>query len=286
MITLFLVFGVLLIAFLLLQWRLGETATIPPRIMGQRMIWSASWFAFFISGAFFLFVYFLPIYFQAIKGSTALRSGIDNLPLILAYVIVSIVSGFAVSRLGYINPFCLGSVVFASIGSGLLTTISIDTKTIGYQILFGIGSGLGFQQPPNAPQAVLPFQDLPVGIAITLFGRNFGSSLFVSVGNNMLDSNLLSGLKARAIPGVDPEAVLEAGATGFRSVVPASALPSVLDVYNRALQKTFEVGLIISCIAVIGAAAIEWKTVKGKRGPPASRPVENPTAEKAQRARC
>ena len=278
------VFGVLLIGFLLLQWRLGEAATIPPRIISQRMIWSASWFAFFISGAFFLFIYFLPIYFQALKGSTALRSGIDNLPLILANVIVVIVSGFAVSRVGYINPFCLGSVVFAAIGSGLLTTVSIDTNTVGYQILFGIGSGLGFQQPPSAPQAVLPFKDLPIGIAITLFGRNFGSSLFVSVGNNILDSNLLSGLKARAVPGVDPEAVLQAGATEFRSVVPASALPAVLDVYNKALQKTFQVGLIISCIAVIGAALIEWKSVKGKKAPPASRPTENGASEKAQNA--
>lgn len=145
------VFGVGLIAFLLLQWRLGEAATIPPRIVTQSMICSASWFAFFISGAFFLFIYFLPIYFQALKGLTALRSGIDNLPLILANVIVVIVSGFAVSRLGYINPFCRGSMVFAAIGSGLLTTVSIDTNTASYQILFGIGSRLGFQQPPNAP---------------------------------------------------------------------------------------------------------------------------------------
>ena len=246
------------------------------------MVWSASWFAFFISGAFFLFIYFLPIYFQAIKGSTALRSGIDNLPLILANVIVVIASGFAVSRIGYINPFCLASVVFASIGSGLLTTVDTDTNTVGYQILFGIGSGLGFQQPPSAPQAVLPFKDLPIGIAITLFGRNFGSSLFVSVGNNILDSNLLSGLKVRAIPGVDPKAVLEAGATQFRSVVPASAVPAVLDVYNKSLRKTFQIGLIISCIAGIGAVMIEWKSVKGKKKPSAAGPAEKRADEKQE----
>lgn len=131
---------------------------------------------------------------------------------------------------------------------------------------------------------MLPFKDLPIGIAITLFGRNFGGSLFVSVGNNILDSNLLSGLRTRTIPGMDREAVLEAGATEFRSVVPASALPAVLDVYNKALQKTFQVGLIISCIAVIGAATIEWKSVKGKKAPPASVPTENGETEKAQNA--
>jgi hypothetical protein len=36
------------------------------------------------SGAFFVLLYYLPIYFQAIDGSTAQQSGIRNLPLIIA----------------------------------------------------------------------------------------------------------------------------------------------------------------------------------------------------------
>jgi len=279
---LFVVFGVTLIAFASLQWWLGEGATIPVRIATQRTIWSASWFAFFLSGAFFLFIYFLPIYFQAIKGATALQSGIDNLPLILSNVIVVIISGVAVSKLGYVNPFCYASVVFTAVGSGMLMTVTAETNTVGYQILFGLGCGLGFQQPPNAAQAVLPFKDLPIGIAITLFFRNFGTSLFVTIGNNVLDGELLRGLKARALPGVDPEAVLAAGATSFRSIVPSSVLVAVVDVYDKALQKTFRVGLIISCIAVIGAAFIEWKSVRGKKAPPAPKPPENGAAEKTQ----
>ena len=274
------VFGVTLIAFGILQWWLGEGATIPVRIATQRMIWSASWFAFFLSGAFFLFIYFIPIYFQAIKNATALQSGIDNLPLILSNVIVVIISGIAVSKLGYINPFCYASVLFTAIGSGLLTTVTAQTNTVGYQILFGLGCGLGFQQPPNAPQAVLPFKDLPIGIAVTLFSRNFGSSLFVTVGNNVLDRELLRGLKARALAGVDPEAVLAAGATSFRSIVPPAALDAVVDVYDQALQKTFRVGLIISCLAVIGAALIEWKSVTGAKRSPVPETSDNSTVEK------
>ena len=265
-IALFVIFGVTLIAFIFLQWRLGEEATIPFRIATQRSIWSASWFAFFLSGAFFLFIYFIPIYFQAVKNASALRSGIENLPLILANVIVVVTSGFAVSRLGYINPFCLASIVFASIGSALLTTVNDGSNTVGYQILFGIGCGLGFQQPPIVPQAVLAFKDLPIGIAITLFARNFGTALFVSVGNNILDDKLLSGLRARALPGVDPETVLAAGATSFRAVVPSEALGAVVDVYDEALQKVFQVGLVDSCLAVVGAVLIEWKSIKkGKK---------------------
>ena len=283
-VVLFVVFGLGLIAFANVQWWLGEGATIPVRILTQRTIWSASWFAFFLSGAFFLFIYFIPIYFQAIKGTTALQSGIDNLPLILSNVILAVGSGVLVSKWGYVNPFILASVLFAAVGSGLLMTMNADTNTgkwIGYQILFGLGSGMGFQQPPIAVQTVLAFKDIPVGIAITLFFRNFGTALFITTGNNILDGELLQGLRALALPSVSPEGVLAAGATSFRSVVPSSDLFAVVNVYVQALQKTFQVGLIVSCIAVIGAVLVEWKSVKGKKGPPAAKPLENGTAEKA-----
>ncbi|RYP66677.1 hypothetical protein DL771_007676 [Monosporascus sp. 5C6A] len=219
--------------FIALEWWLGENATIPVRIITQRTIWAACWFAFFLSGAFYLFIYFIPIYFQAINGDTALQSSIDNLPMVLSNVILAVISGLGVSKLGYINPFCYASIVFASVGAGLLMTMTSETSTgqwIGYQILFGFGVGLGFQQPPNAPLTVLAFEDLPIGIATTLFARNLGASLFVTTGNSMLGSELRRGFEDLAIPGIDPESLLEAGATSFRSIVPSSSLVAATDV--------------------------------------------------------
>ncbi|RYP04528.1 hypothetical protein DL764_004390 [Monosporascus ibericus] len=219
--------------FIALEWWLGEKATIPVRIITQQTIWAACWFAFFLSGAFYLFIYFIPIYFQAVHGATALQSSINNIPMVLANVILAVISGLGVSKLGYISPFCYASVVFTSIGSGLLMTMTSETSTgrwIGYQILFGFGIGLGFQQPPNAPLTVLSFEDLPIGIATTLFARNLGASLFVTTGNSMLFNELRSRFEDLEIPGVDPEALLAAGATSFRSIVPSSSLAAAVDV--------------------------------------------------------
>lgn len=273
MIALLVVFGVALVGFIGLQWWLGEEATIPVWIVSHRTIWAASWFAFFLSGAFFLFIYFIPVYFQAIRGDDALQSGIDLLALIIANVVAVLSSGFLVSRWGYVNPFCLAGVVFTAVGSGLLMTLTPTTSTgkwIGYQIIFGLGCGMGFQQPPIAAQTVLQFKDLPVGIAITLFFRNFGTALFITAGNNIMDGALLRGLNARAIPGVEPHDVVEAGSTSFRSLVPESSLAAVLEVYDHAIQQTFRLGLILACISVIGAVSIQWKSVKKEKGPPAS----------------
>jgi hypothetical protein len=54
-----------------------------------------------MGSAFFIMVYYLPVWFQAVQGASAVESGIRNLPLILGLVIFSIVSGIGVSIGGY-----------------------------------------------------------------------------------------------------------------------------------------------------------------------------------------
>ncbi|OGM43338.1 hypothetical protein ABOM_008732 [Aspergillus bombycis] len=214
-IALFVVFGLALIGFAVVQVWLGENATLPPRIATHRTVWAASLFSFCLSGAFFLLIYYIPIYFQAIKGIDALHSGIDSIPLILSNVVGIILAGALTTKLGHYMPFIYSCVLLTSIGSGLLTTLEPHTtsgKWIGYQILFGFGCGCGFQLPQIAAQAVLPFEDVQTGIAITLLFQNFGGAIFVSVGGTVLDEHLLqyiSDLDA----GVDPEAIIQAGAT-------------------------------------------------------------------------
>ena len=73
-IALFVVFGVLIIAFVAIQFWRQESATVPPRILKQRSMWSASWFAFCLGAYFFLLIYYLPIWFQSTKGSSSFPS--------------------------------------------------------------------------------------------------------------------------------------------------------------------------------------------------------------------
>ena len=61
-IALFIVSGFLLIAFVAVQFWKKENATVPPRIMSQRTMLGAAWFGFTLGGAFFILVYYLPIW--------------------------------------------------------------------------------------------------------------------------------------------------------------------------------------------------------------------------------
>lgn len=61
-IVLFVVFGVLLIAFATVQILTPDTASIPVRIITQRSVILATSFTFFIAGSMLMLVYYLPIW--------------------------------------------------------------------------------------------------------------------------------------------------------------------------------------------------------------------------------
>ncbi|KAJ6579472.1 DHA14-like major facilitator [Mycena vulgaris] len=265
-IGLFVVFGVLISGFIAIQIWKQDLATVPPRILKQRSIMAAAWFALCLGSSFFILVYFLPIWFQAIKGVTAVKSGIDNLPMILSLVISSLLAGGVITAVGYYTPFMIMSSILMAVGAGLLSTFTVNTghaHWIGYQVIYGFGVGFGMQQPIMAAQTVLSLQDVPTGTSLIMFLQTLGGALFISVGQNVFTNKLVSGL-ASQVPGVNPAIVLSAGATSLRNAVDPQSLPAVLSVYNKALVSAYYVSVAMGCLSVVGALAIEWKSVKGK----------------------
>ena len=266
-IALFVVFGILAIGFGAVQLWKQDNATVPPRILRMRSIAAAAWFAFCLGGSFFVLIYYIPIWFQAIKGASAVSSGVRNLPMILGLVILSIISGVAITLTGYYTPFMIVSSVFMSIGVGLLSTWSVSTghsQWIGYQALYGFGVGLGMQQPLMAAQTVCKLEDVPTATAIINFTLTLGGALLISVGQNIFTTHLIANLGDR-VPSLDPSIVLKTGATSLRKAVDAASLPGVLAAYNDAIMSTFYVSLAMACFSIIGSLAIEWKSVKGKK---------------------
>jgi hypothetical protein len=265
-ILLFCLFGILLIAFLFVQYWQQDYATVPPRIFLKRTVWSAAIFTFCIGSAFLSSVYYLPIWFQAVKSASAVNSGVMNLPLLISNVVASIISGVAVTTFGYYAPFMLLASVITPISYGLMTTFHPNTPHptwIGYQVLAGFGIGFGVQQPLIAVQVVLDIADVPTGTALMVFMQVLGGALFVSVDENVFSNKLVQYIVEYA-PGVNPAVILGAGATGIRQVVDSANLPGVLLAYNDAITQTFIVGAAMAGISIIGALIVEWKSVKGK----------------------
>ncbi|KAJ7119193.1 putative efflux pump antibiotic resistance protein [Mycena crocata] len=266
-IALFVLFGVLIALFVAIQIWKQEDATVPPRIFKKRGTIAAVWFGLCFSGGFCTFIYLLPIWFQAVKGVSAVKSGVDQLPLILSVVVSSLIAGGLVSTIGYYTPFMILGSLLTSIGAGLLSTFEVDTghaMWIGYQVLYGLGVGAGIQQPLMVVQTVLAPQDVATGTSLILFMQTLAGAVFVSVGQNVFRNKLVSGL-AIQLPQLDPSVVLDNGATSLRDgAIGAELLPKVLAVYNEALMSGIYACVAMAALSMVGALATEWRNVNGK----------------------
>ncbi|WDK15626.1 major facilitator superfamily transporter [Colletotrichum graminicola] len=258
--------AVLLLVFVAIQVLLPETATVPPRIIKQRSIFFSAWISFFFGGQLMIFLYFIPIYLQAIKGFSAIESGIRILPLILSITIFGAISGTVTTRIGYYNPVLILGACIMAIGGGLLTTLRVKTEErqwSGYQVIYGMGVGLSSQVANLAAQTVLRKSeaDVSVGVGIMFFSQTLGGAIFTSVGQDILNSQLekhTMGLH----DGID---LKKSGATTLTNL-PAELRDPLLDGYNVALRAVFVVGLILVCFVVVGAGGLEWTSVKGYTG--------------------
>jgi hypothetical protein len=266
-IGLFVGFGVLIIIFIISQIRLGERATLPPRILSQRTVVAAVTFAFTFGAAFFLLLFYLPIYFQSVKGVSATRSGIQILPLSLGTVLMSVISGALITVVGYYTPILIFGTVLFTIGSGLISTYTINMpfgKWFGYQVLAGLGAGVGFQIPLIAVQTVLPVDDIPIGTTAVIFFQTMGSALFISVGQSVFANGVRRGVNQFA-PWLDPNELLKAGATDIRKLLQdmgrSANLQDVLMGYMVGLKDTYRVAIACTALSVVAACLFEWKSV-------------------------
>ncbi|KKY28642.1 putative mfs transporter [Phaeomoniella chlamydospora] len=263
----FLGFGLLISVFLFIQFRRGDRATLPPRILlKQRTVFACSWFSFFLSMALYVIIYYVPIWFQAVRGVSAQESGIRTVPFLLSNILAAIPVGALVSKVGYYTPFIwVGSAIFP-VGTGLLYLLKVDSgpgQWIGYQILAGIAAGICVQLPFVAVQCVLSKKDMATGNAVAVFFNSMGGAIGVSIAENIFSNGLIEQIPKHA-PGANLAAIVTAGATHFRDVVPKSQLHGVLVGYNVAVVNCFLIGVASASIAFLEGFLFEMKSVKGK----------------------
>ncbi|GLA62042.1 hypothetical protein AtubIFM55763_007257 [Aspergillus tubingensis] len=224
---------VLLIAFLGIQIWKPEQAILPPKILLQRSIASGFWVS-------------------CCQGAHTM-------------IITSIITGQFISRIGYYTPFLIFGVCLTSIGAGLITTLDVNTpeaKWIGYQILYGYGLGSSTQINNIAVQTVLPRKDVAIGASLMFFGQQLFGAIFTSVGENVLSNQLARRLSRIPDVEITPRVIQSTGATDVLSLIPERYRDDGLQSYNDSLRVCFQVGLIMACLASIGAVCMEWRSVK------------------------
>ncbi|PQE24500.1 efflux pump antibiotic resistance protein [Rutstroemia sp. NJR-2017a WRK4] len=173
-------FGTLTIAFGIIQWKRGDHAIIPLRV-----IYSSK------NG----FHGYLSIILHCgcdNSGFSARPSGIKFIALIVPQTICLLLVGALATKWGYYAPYIIAGSIICTIGYSLLTTTGLGTSTVNWaasQVIIGIRFGGMLQLPYTALHAV--------GLAI---------------GQVLLVTNLQNDIP-RLVPTTSPEAVIQAGAS-------------------------------------------------------------------------
>ncbi|KAI9879023.1 MAG: hypothetical protein M1830_009822 [Pleopsidium flavum] len=262
---LFVGFGLLFVAFGLLQWRLSERATIPLRLLRQRTVLMGSLYLFFLQMTNFTDTYYIPFYFQAVQGVSVTTSGIRYIPLVVPQIVAIVVTGAIVTATGhYVSFMILGEVLYAT-GTGLLTRIGLGTPTVqwaAYLVISGFGLGMGMQLPFTALQTVLSENDIPTGNAIALFLSQLGGAIAVSVGQSAFSNSLINEIQTRT-PTIPPSSIIAAGVTNLESLIKdPTTLRAIRGAYSKAVTNTLIYALVAACLAIPFAFAMEWRNVK------------------------
>ncbi|OLN88014.1 putative HC-toxin efflux carrier TOXA 2 [Colletotrichum chlorophyti] len=257
-------FVLIAIVFVGCEIYMGDRAILPPRLMKMRRIWSNCAHVFFVSGGFFIHIYYLPIFFQSIQGLSPIDSGVRNLPINIG-CFLSIASGFAVSMYGRIwaPMMAVGSAV-ATIGAGLIYTFSLDTsagKYIGYQVITGVGTGMALQIPLMANQAAVTPMDISSVSAITLFYQIIGGSFSVACAQAAFAATLVRRIAVYA-PDVEAAKLLHLGATELRSQFSGAELEAALMAYMDGLKVAFAIAIALLGVGFVLALVPKWDDLR------------------------
>ncbi|KAK6607441.1 major facilitator superfamily transporter [Botrytis cinerea] len=214
-IGLFVGFGLLIVSFGILQWKRGEHATIPLRILRQRSILMGSIFLMLFGMMSFVYAYYLPIYFQSIQGVTAIQSGTRFIAIVLPQIIGLSLTGVVVTKWGYYVPYMILGTIIAMVGAGLLTTIDTTTSTVKWAAYM------------------------------------IGSSVSVSIAQSLFLSKLQTSVPAHTTA-VSAEAVIKVGASGLQDLAGGSeiVLTALREAYTIAIRDAMYYALAAACLSL------------------------------------
>ncbi|GAA5942041.1 MDR family MFS transporter [Sporobolomyces koalae] len=254
-------FVVIFAVFIAYEAWLGDRSSISIRLLRSRNLGLLSLGPQFACGVtFYSLIYYIPIYFQTVQGSSPLRSGIQMLPIILLNMSSGIGAGWICSKWGsWHYPMAYG-LALTSIGAGLFSTMTDATSTgkwVGYQIIAGSGMGALYMLSFIASQVLAEPKDRPKASALVCFFQIWSATVSVSASEAIYQNAFKNGVEK--IAGVDAVKIVESGVSEFRHVVAAEYLPAVIRVAERSLFKVFIVSAVLGAYGFIVLFFIQWK---------------------------
>ncbi|QRW06527.1 major facilitator superfamily transporter [Ceratobasidium sp. AG-Ba] len=166
---------------------------VPRELLANRTSLSGYLGTFFHGIIMTAVVYYLPVYFQASRGDSPIKSGIDLFGVAFTVAPFGIFTGISTVVFKKYRPQNYIAWVIMLVGTGIFSTLKYNSSkanTIGFQVLFGVGSGILYSSTTFAVLAPLPVSRNAPALALFSFIRTFAGTYGVAVGSSVLQTEL------------------------------------------------------------------------------------------------
>jgi len=213
---------------------------------------------------------YVPLFVQAVLGTSATQAGITLTPMSLSWTLASIFGGRLLLRMGYRTLALIGMGMVVT-GTALMTRIDIHSSQVAIMTctgMMGIGMGLSMPAFLIAVQSTVPKRELGTVTSTIQFSRNIGGTLGVSILGVFLSTGLANHLLEA---GIDPASV-----SLDRLLDP---LAGASDVLEAPLRQALAISIASMFIMAFGAALAGLLAVLFAPGGKISQLVEQRAAE-------
>ena len=142
-------------------------------------------------------LYYLPLYYEAVKGLTPILSGVALFPETFTVAPGAFIVGTLISRTGHYRWAVWSGWTITTCGLGFLYFLDVNTSTtewIFLNLVVGVGLGFNYSALGVTLQAATKEEDMTSAVAMFTFLRLFGQALGVVIGGVVFQNQIKSKL--------------------------------------------------------------------------------------------
>jgi MFS family permease len=223
----------LLVTFAWVERRAAQPI-VPLGLLGSRGVGIPSLGMACMAAGLFATSLFTPLFLQGVAGQSATRSGSVLAPMMLAWVLASVVVGQLIARVGRVRPTAVAGMAVAACGLWLMAGMGPQTEypvVARNLVIIGLGLGSALSSFAVAAQNAAPAHQTGVATALGTFARSMGGTV-ASAG---LGGLLAAQLGPTAAAAVEPAVLAEALRATFLAAVIVVTLGMLATVWLRDL---------------------------------------------------
>ena len=194
-----LVISVLFWGLFFLRLTSAREPLIPLTVLGDRVVYSATFMSCFAMGTFIGLTIYVPIYLEGVLGFTAAQSGIALIPLMIGTVTGATLAGRSMTYFKRYKRVPLAMMMMSvvsctilAVSAGHLSRTPMDVLLL----LISLGLGTVFPLGTIVIQNAVPLHQLGTATASMNFFRSLGGALIVAAFGTILLSGVSAGSNA------------------------------------------------------------------------------------------